>query len=324
MAEALVVECRRVIEQAVSRNLGDSLLLSGGLDTTVVAHLSAQHAAPKCFTVCFPLAPAPDIPYARGVAGKLGLKWELLKLSTRSLDEDLVEVIKTLKTFDPMEVRNSVATFHGMRVAKEQGFSLVMTGDAADELFAGYSFIFELGPWEMRRRLRQLWRVMHFSSKPMAAALGGAAALPYLDPTVIRFARKLGPKELVGLRGGRKYGKLILRVAFQETMGARSAWRKKTPIEYGTGTTYLTRYYSDSVGDEAFLRQRKHAAVRDGVEIRDKEQAVYYRIYRRMFPPPAATAVTTKRCPKCGGDLAAGATFCLLCGAYPVTAAEVG
>lgn len=316
----VAVECRRVIERSIYRSVGDSLLLSGGLDTSIIAHVAAKHVKPKCYTVVFSLTRAPDIYYAESVARKLKLGWEVVELRPEQLQGRLADVIRILKTFDPMEVRNSVAVYHGLAAAGSQRFSKVMTGDAADELFAGYSFSFNLEPKEMMRRLRDLWKIMHFSSQPMASALRIVASLPYLDPSVVEFARTLQPEHLVGFRNGKKYGKLILRIAFEEMIGKRNAWRVKTPIEYGSGTTFLPKYYSTKTSDSTFNRSKKEIAFRDGVKIRDKEHLEYYRLYRMMFPPPSATATTNHRCPDCGADVRPDSTFCITCGAYPIGA----
>jgi asparagine synthase (glutamine-hydrolysing) len=313
-------ECAKVIRGSAQRNLGDSILLSGGLDTTIIAHLAAP-ARPKCYTVFFPLWDAPDVPYARSTAKRLGLDWELIELRPEVLPERLSEVIRALRTFDPMEVRNSLTVYQGMMAARDGGFSHVMTGDGADELFAGYSFSFNLPPTQLKKRLRDLWRVMRFSSTPMAESLGISARLPYLDRSVVDFAKTLGPGQLVGSRAGKKCGKLILRVAFETTIGKRSAWRVKTPIEYGSGTTHLPKYYASRIQDGEFARAKRDAASRDGVEIRDKEHLEYYRLYRSMFPPPSDSATTGLRCPRCGADVRPRSSFCVTCGAYPIVPA---
>jgi asparagine synthase (glutamine-hydrolysing) len=315
-------ECRTIIESSILRDAGDSILLSGGLDTSIVASVVAERARPRCFTVFFPLADAPDLPYARAIARRLKLDWEALELSPEILPQRLLEVIRVLETFDPMEVRNSVAVYHGLAAARDQGLSKVMTGDGVDELFAGYSFSFNLPPREIKSRLRDLRKVMRFSSRPMARALGVSASLPYLDKSVVKFASTLGPGQLVGSRGGRRYGKLILRVAFQEVIGKRSAWRVKTPIEYGSGTTCLPRYYGTKISDGAFVRGKREAAS-SGVTIRDKEHLEYYKLYRSIFPPPSERARTAHRCPSCGADVRRGSKFCVTCGAYPIVAVAV-
>ena len=317
----VAAECRHVIDDSICRNAGDALMLSGGLDTSIIASVVVKRARPKCYTVIFPLGESPDVPYARAIARKLALDWDVLELTPQLLPDRLAEVIRALKTFDPMEVRNSVAVFHGLAAARDQGFSKVMTGDGVDELFAGYSFSFNLPPAELMKRLRDLWKVMRFSSRPMADALGISASLPYLDESVVKFAETLGPGQLVGLRNEKKFGKLVLRVTFEEIIGKRSAWRVKTPIEYGSGTTCLPKYYATKISDSAFARGKKGAASRDGVEIRDKEHLQYYRLYRTMFSSPSEQARTGHRCPSCGADVRPGSKFCVTCGAYPIVAA---
>ena len=56
----------------------------------------------------------------------------------------MLNAIKVLKSFDPMEIRNSAAAYVALKVARDRGLKTVMTGDAGDELFAGYSFFFDL------------------------------------------------------------------------------------------------------------------------------------------------------------------------------------
>ncbi len=319
ISRKLSSECRRVIETSVRKNIGDSLLLSGGLDTGIIAHL-ASHSRPKCYTVAFSLAHAPDVGFARSISSKLGLDWELVELTPEHLEERLSQVIRVLRTFDPMEVRNSLAVYHGMLAAKEAGSKRVTTGDAADELFAGYSFSFNLPETELKGKLRELWRVMHFSSRPMARSLRMAASIPYLDRAVFDFAKGLEPAQLVGRRGRIKYGKLILRTSFENMVGKRIAWRAKTPIEFGSGTTFLPVYYGTRIDDSSFSEGRKKSAS-EGVKVRDKEHLKYYEIYRSVFPSPSEVARTDNRCPECGGDARHGSKFCVTCGAYPITPA---
>jgi asparagine synthase (glutamine-hydrolysing) len=315
--DGVAVKCRRTIERSIRKNVGDSLLLSGGLDTSIIAHEATKYAKPKCYTVAFTLARAPDVYYAKSIARKLKLDCEVVELRPEQLHDTLVDVIRILKTFDPMEIRNSATIYHGLAAASSQGFSKVMTGDAADELFAGYSFTFTLKSTEMMKRLRDLWKIMRFSSQPMASALGIAASLPYLDPSVVKFAKTLRPEQLVGSRNGKKYGKLILRIAFEEMIGKKNAWRVKTPIEYGSGTTFLPKYYSTKISDDAFNLSKRQAS-REGVKIRDKEHLEYYRLYRMMFPSPRETSTTGHRCPDCSADVRLNSTFCTTCGAYPI------
>jgi asparagine synthase (glutamine-hydrolysing) len=133
--------------------------------------------------------------------------------------------------FDPMELRNSVVTWLGLNAAREGGIQAMLTGDAADELFAGYSYITSLSPDQLRPYLDFLNGVMRFSSQLMAAAVGLQAQLPYFDPAVREFALTLSYDDLIVERDGRVFGKKVLRDAFADLLPGDIIWRIKTPIE---------------------------------------------------------------------------------------------
>jgi asparagine synthetase B (glutamine-hydrolysing) len=103
----------------------------------------------------------------------------------------------------------------GLRCAlrRAEGITESLTGDAADELFAGYSYIFNLPSEQVRQYLDFLNGVMRFSSAPMGASLGVIAQLPYLDPSVRDVALTMSRDGLVGERDGQRFGKKILREA---------------------------------------------------------------------------------------------------------------
>jgi asparagine synthase (glutamine-hydrolysing) len=228
------------------------------------------------------------------------------------------EVMRILGGFDPMELRNSAVTWLALKAAGEEGIAAVLTGDAADELFAGYSYIFNMPADQVRPYLDFLNGVMRFSSIPMGASLGVEAQLPYLDPAVRQFALTLSRDDLVGERDGQCFGKKALREGFADLLSQEVTWRVKTPIEYGSGSRALQKSVVDLVSDDEFEAARARIAAEDGVSIRDKEQCFYYRIYRTILPPPNQQAGGAKRCSSCGGPVErAEQKYCRICGAYP-------
>ena len=201
----------------------DSILLSGGLDTSIVAAIARSldqkiHA----FTVVLKDSPAPDLEFSKIIATKFGIQHDIIEVGFDELESSFPKVIKTLRSFDPMEIRNSVAIFLGLERAESEGFRRVLTGDAADELFAGYSFVISLQKADAQASLKHLWEVMHFSSIPLAKSLGIEAMLPFLDKRVRNFATEEIPFEyLVGEKDGQVHGKYLLRKAFEGAIPAR-------------------------------------------------------------------------------------------------------
>ncbi len=307
---------RATLESAVERNRADAILLSGGLDTSIVAALAARSGPLNAYTVALEGAPSPDVEFAHIMAERLALNHKLHVFSMKELMENLPEVVKTLKVFDPMEIRNSAAVYIGMREARKDGVSTFLTGDACDELFAGYSFLFNLDPPGLKTSLKRLWDVMSFSAIPMAESLGMVAKIPFLDPEVKKLASEVDPSFLVVEEDGQKWGKWIVRKAFEDLLPKQITWRVKTPIEYGCGTTTLPQIFDKRIPDGEFHEKQQHIKEVDGVNIRDKEHLAYYEIFRRVFG--ARHAVSGRACPQCHYEVRQDATFCRTCGAYPI------
>ena len=310
------LKLRSLIEEAVKRNLAEGILFSGGLDTSILALISSKFISLKAFTVALEGAPAPDVEYASLVAKRLDIKHFIHFINEGELYDAIHAVIKTVRSFDPMEVRNSAAVYVALKIAKEEGLSVVMTGDGCDELFAGYSFLFNLEGEQLKLELERLWRWMSFSSIPLAEALGLKAKLPYLDPSVKTFAFGLDPAYMVREERGQKWGKWILRKTFEGILPDEIVWRVKTPIECGSGTTILPATFNQRISDEEFLEKKGRYFKNDKVVIRDKEQLFYYEIFRSIVGVPRPVK-GGRTCPYCNSDLE-GATYCRTCGAYPV------
>lgn len=315
-APELLRELRATVESAVERNRAEAILLSGGLDTSIVAALASKQQPLRAYTIALEGAPSPDLEYANKMARALDLNHKVHQFSVEEFIGNLPEVVKTLKVFDPMEIRNSAAVYIGMKEAKKDGASTVLTGDACDELFAGYSFLFNLSPSELKASLQRLWNVMSFSAVSMADSLGMTAKIPFLDPEVKQLASRLDPSTLVVEQEGQKWGKWIVRKAFEDLLPARITWRVKTPIEFGCGTTTLPQIFEKRILDEEFREKRKHIREKDGITIRDKEQLAYYEVFRTALGPRPKTVGRT--CPQCHYEVREDATFCRTCGAYPI------
>jgi asparagine synthase (glutamine-hydrolysing) len=315
--ERICFELRKLIEDAVKINLCDGLLFSGGLDTSILAFTASKYTALKAFTVALNGAPAPDVEYASLVARRLGFRHYIRYFCENELNEALHETVKVMRSFDPMEIRNSAAIYIALSVAKEEGLNAVMTGDGSDELFAGYSFLFNLEGEELKLKLKEIWKTMSFSSIPLSRAIGMEARLPYLDPRIREFASKLDPSYLIREERGRKWGKWILRKAFEGMLPDEIIWRIKTPIEHGSGTTILPDIFNQKITDEEFQERKRKYLETDRVVIRSKEQLLYYEIFRSVIGVPHPVK-GDRTCPYCNSDAEEEATYCRTCGYYPI------
>jgi len=308
--EGIIQRLKRLLRGSVIRNWGEGLLLSGGLDTAILAYLT--HPKPRAITVAFKGREAPDAHYSSLIAQSLGLEHYIYFFDKHEVMETIKEVVRIMKSFDPMEIRNSVAIYIALKKAKENGLKRIMTGDGADELFAGYSFFFDMERGELEQELKKLWQGMRFSSVPLAQDLGLEAKLPYLDPQFMSYAMEVDVQFKVRQERGHTWGKWILRKAFEGLLPEEVIWRIKTPIEMGSGTSALAMEMT-SFSDEEFEQAKDGVYKEDGVILQHKEQLPYYQVFRSLF---GVIPRHTPGCPYCGSELRGA--YCPTCGAYPI------
>lgn len=112
------------------------LFLSGGIDSSLIAALTAKALQRdlRSYTVAFQVASHDESPYAAAIARHLGIQNEIL-----SVTEEMKPFFSTIaRHFDmPFGDSSCIPTYFVSRAAKKHA-TVVLTGDAGDELFGGY------------------------------------------------------------------------------------------------------------------------------------------------------------------------------------------
>lgn len=308
----------KMLDESVGMNLANGILLSGGLDTSILAYLASKRVKLKAFTAALQDAPAPDVEYAALMADLFGIEHFIKRFNKEELYDAIRIVVKTMNSFDPMEIRNSVPIYISLKNAKDNGVDAVITGDGCDELFAGYNFLHGLGRKQLDLELQKLWSVMDFSSVHLGEILGIKVKLPYLGTKFKKFAMKIPSRLKVRRERNRVWGKWILRKAFEKMLPKKIIWRTKTPVEFGSGTTTLSKFFDSITSDIEFNERKRKYLDEDKVTIRDKEQLFYYEVYRSTVGVPHPTNPNDKVCPYCNSNMPTSSTYCRKCGGYPV------
>jgi asparagine synthase (glutamine-hydrolysing) len=293
-------QLRNKLKEAVERSRAEGILLSGGLDTGILAFVARPGTG---FTVALKGSLASDLSYSERVSKLLGIQHKKMEFTTEEALATLPEVIGILKTFD-LALPNDLAIYFALRLARENRISSVMTGDGADELFAGYSYMAELPPEDLERYIRKLSQNWHFSAGYLGKALGIEVRQPFLDEDFVRFALEISPE--LKVKDG--VGKYILRKSFEDLIPPEIVWRRKEPIEYGSGSTKLHEIINSMVTDEEFQSARKKV----DIKFINKEHFFYWRIYNQVVGkipkarddeiscPCCRAAMGTYHCPTCG------------------------
>jgi asparagine synthase (glutamine-hydrolysing) len=139
--------CRHYVEQAVRRQLVADVplggFLSGGVDSTTIAHHAVKNLRAGADYPCFTLGPPAgdaegfeeDLPYARLVSARLGTPLDVVRMAGDDL-EDLDGLVWNLD--EPTPDPAAFATRAICAAARARGVKVLLSGAGGDDIFSGY------------------------------------------------------------------------------------------------------------------------------------------------------------------------------------------
>lgn len=137
-ADALRSRLAASVEAHLLADVPLAVSLSGGLDSSIVATLLARGGARlHAYTNTFAASGVdPEVEHARHLASHLGLPHTVLQ----SRVEDLGELLREAAWFleDPIPNPGLLHSYYVARALRRDGYKVVLLGEGADELFAGY------------------------------------------------------------------------------------------------------------------------------------------------------------------------------------------
>ncbi|MEM2160715.1 MAG: asparagine synthase-related protein [Candidatus Nitrosotenuis sp.] len=303
------------MHQAVDSCQAKHLALSGGLDSTILAYL-LREKKPRCIATISQDYVANDLTYCQMAAKAFDLKLDIKSYSIAQILDGIEETIRILGNFNDIEIRNNVVPYLAISEVKRQGFDRIITGDGADELFAGYSFLITKSDDELKADLARIAKIMHFPSQKIGKALGVTVESPFCHESVVSFAKDLQPKELVGVHDGKKFGKFILRKTFENVIPKQIAWRQKSPMQEGAGTQGLAEFFDRMIPDEMFLQKLQKIRQDYNITIRTKESLHYFEIFKKYHD--IMESKSDQKCPDCHCAIEENSRFCRMCGRFPI------
>ena len=312
-----MVEIRSLLEKSLIDSDAKWIAFSGGLDSSIVAKIQSKKNI-NGMTIITKDFVGTDLAYSQITAKHLGINLKLKYVEIGDMLNAITETVKILKNFNDIEIRNSIVSYLYLSELKKNNISTVITGDGADEIFAGYNFLIQKDHAEIKNELKRMKEIMHFPSQKIANELGMSIEMPFIDENVIKIAETLSIDSLVNKKDGVTFGKWILRKAFENDLPSSIVWRQKTPMQDGSGTAALTKLFESIITDEIFMEKSKKIKNEDGVTIRTKESLHYYETYRKEFEIPGSKNEINS-CPDCNSEIADNSKFCRMCGKFPLT-----
>ena len=305
----------KIIEESCNSCKSNLISLSGGLDSSIIAYFLKQRK-PNTVAVITEDFVSTDLTYCQMVAKEMQLPLSIYNVKTATILEAIEDTIKILKNFNDIEIRNNVVMYLAIKWAKDNGEKSIITGDGADELFAGYSFLINKSEEELEEEIKRICSIMHFPTQKIGKALGICIESPFLNDTVLKLAKKIPVNMKVRNEKEKRHGKWILRKTFEKCIPHQIAWREKSPMEEGAGTVGLTNLFNSIINEEIFVEKKLITEKEDGVIIRSRESMHYYKIFKKLFGSPVDSEAE-KTCPYCKHEVE-NSKFCRMCGAFPI------
>ena len=306
--DAQTEDVKVALEEAVHRQLMSDVpygvLLSGGLDSSVISAIAKKYAAkrietdgasdawwPQLHSFAIGLKGAPDLIKAREVAEYIGTVHHEINYTVQEGLDAVRDVIYFIETYDVTTVRASTPMYLLARVIKSMGIKMVLSGEGADEVFGGYLY-FHKAPTpqafheETVRKLSKLHMYDCLRANKSLSAWGVEGRVPFLDKEFLDVAMNLNPK--AKMCPGKNIEKRIVREAFADMLPESVAWRQKEQFSDGVGYSWidtLREITAAAVSDE----QMEHAAKRFPINTPQNKEEYYYRsIFEEHFPSESA------------------------------------
>ena len=306
--DAKVSDVHDALEDAVQRQLMSDVpygvLLSGGLDSSVISAVAKKYASkrietdgasdawwPQLHSFAIGLKGAPDLSKAREVADYIGTVHHEINYTVQEGLDAIRDVIYFIETYDVTTVRASTPMYLLARVIKSMGIKMVLSGEGADEIFGGYLY-FHKAPDakafhdETVRKLSKLHMYDCLRANKSLAAWGVEGRVPFLDKEFLDVAMRLNPQ--AKMAPGNVIEKKIVREAFADMLPESVTWRQKEQFSDGVGYNWidtLKEVTTNAVTDEQMLHAHERFPINTPLS---KEEYYYRSIFEEHFPSESA------------------------------------
>lgn len=289
--ENIVKTVKDLLVKAVKKRLMSErnicALLSGGLDSSLVASIIAANINYPLKTFSIGLKNSPDLKYAHIVAKHIGSDHTSVELTQKEFLDSIEHVIKTIESYDTTTVRASVGNYLISKyISNNSDCVVVFNGDYADEVCGGYKYLSSITDQsvfhnECQRLLRDIHYFDSLRSDRSVSAFGLEARVPFADKDFVDYYMLIHPMLRMS---NYQQEKMILREAFADTdfLPNEILWRHKEAFSDGVSDDKLswseivTSFVDSQVTDEEFINcNNNHFAL--------KETYYYHKIFTKYY-----------------------------------------
>ena len=290
------------------------VLLSGGLDSSLVASICSRHVKKRVetgekeqawwsslHTFSTGLVGSFDLINARKVADFIGSVHHEMTYTPQEGIDAISDVIYKLETYDVTTIRSSTPQYLMARKIKAYGIKMVLSGEGADEIFCGYRYFHKApNPEELHKESREKVLKLHgydcLRTHKAMLSWGVEARVPFLDTEFVDYVMSIDPKYKMCVDPDTKEHRIekwILRKAFDDGtyLPDEILWRKKEQFSDGVSNSEVSwidciKKHADSIVTDEML---KESSKRFPINTPKTKEAYFYRqIFAQHYPSDEA------------------------------------
>ncbi len=266
------------------------VIFSGGIDSVLIASL-LQREGKNITCYCTGTEDSGDVVAARSVAEDMGLDLKTTIIDEKMVEEILPEVIRSVEESGLLQVEVAIPMYMAAKLAAEDGIRVMFTGQAADELFAGYPWYNDVVAEKGYLRLHEkLWEDLTFlytdtleREDKLTMAHSIELRAPYLDRDVIQTAMRISPRLKIEGENDTLRKRVHRQASVELGVPPYLGFRAKDPAQSGSGihgiiqkiaTKHVFKIDSDLVDEN--IRRDKGSLYRYGEDMYGDEASRSY------------------------------------------------
>ena len=222
------------------------IVFSGGIDSVIVAYLAKQ-MVPEVICYTSGINGSNDITNSIEIAEKLDLQLEINELSQDDVEKMIPNIINVIEDDNMGQVEVAIPIYAAVKLAREQGIRVMLTGQGADEIFGGYSwyskivqkFGYDKILEYMIKDVQLLYKETLEREDKITMSQSIELREPFLDPNLIDTVLRIDPRLNIQNDGVDAFDTLGKRVhrRLAEKIGIPKeiAYRIKEAAQHGSG-----------------------------------------------------------------------------------------
>ena len=289
MAETIRDIIRRSFQNRVNFEVPTGSLLSGGIDSSVIAWLAGNAFRDKfgkdarLKTFALGVGESQDITCARLMADSIRSDHHELIVDLDQILTVLPQVIWSLESFDPSLVRSSVSNYLISKYAREQGIEVLLSGEGGDEVFCGYLYLKDFPTEELFAQQMKCIGFLHNNASlrldRMNLCHSVRVVTPLISGELLKYAMAVPAEYKQRPDGNQKIEKWIFRKAYEDVLPNEIVWRLKQEFSQGSGSAdVLPKYFDGMITDQELKEAQGSYPM-----VRSKEELYYFKIFIEHF-----------------------------------------